>query len=129
MPPPKCATSVKVCFSPPRFVAVTVPPAVMAMDVGSKRHSGTLLCAVSTSSNSVSVMVATVGNCVHVPSPSAPLKVVGSHASKMSTAPFVTGVTTFDSLSLQNVSTNGVTSTSSDPIERFIVHHQAKDSA
>src|ERR1700719_654203 len=85
-PPPNCATSVKVCGSPPWSTAIIGVPSSTVSESGSKSHlslSGVPACA---SENNVAIgMDAPSATFLQKPAPTATLNVAGSHSSNATT--------------------------------------------
>src|SRR5580700_672446 len=84
-PPPKCATSVNVCGSPPWSTTFTVVPSLIVSASGSKSQPGSGLLAWALENRSFSTVNAPSVTFLQKSGPSAALNVVGSHSSNATT--------------------------------------------
>src|SRR5260370_33919477 len=87
-PPPNCATSVKVCGSPPWSTATTGVPFLLLRVSGSKSQPGSGVPAPALANKSDIVVAypsAARATLAQKFGPSAALKVLGSHSSKATT--------------------------------------------
>src|SRR5260221_3994569 len=84
-PPPKCATSVNVCGSPPWSTTFTVVPCLIVRASGSKSQPGSGVPAWALENRSVNTVNAPSVTFLQKSAPSAALNVVGSHSSNATT--------------------------------------------
>src|SRR5246127_6013273 len=84
-PPPKLATSVKVCGSPPSSTTLTIVPSLIFSVSGSKSQLGSGVPAAASAKRLASVVDAPREMFLQKSAPSAALKVAGSHSSRATT--------------------------------------------